>query len=208
MRDRQHVRRGYDELAGTYAEKRTADDRELTVLDQFLDDSTPERVLDAGCGPGTPILRQLSEETTASAVGLDLSRELLRIAADAVSAAPLVHGDMTHLPFQDGAFDVVLAFDSVIHVPLGDHQTVIDEFARVLHPGGRILLSEAPEAFERSKADWLGGGVEMAWHMAGAETTREQFRAAGFRVTDEWEAPAVEPGENPKPPFFAARLEG
>jgi ubiquinone/menaquinone biosynthesis C-methylase UbiE len=207
MRDRRHVRHGYDELAETYAARRTADSRELAILDRFFDGFDPKRVLDAGCGPGTPVLRWTSAETTAAAVGLDFSRELLDVAADVVPAAPLVHGDMTCLPFRDDAFDAVLAFDSVIHVPLPDHQTVIDECARVLRPGGRVLLSEAPEAFERSKDDWLDGDVEMTWHMAGASATRDHLRAAGFDATNEWAAPGTGPDEGPKPPFFAARLD-
>jgi ubiquinone/menaquinone biosynthesis C-methylase UbiE len=205
VRDKQAVRRGYDELAATYAETRTADDRELAILDSFLDPlSDDARVLDAGCGPGTPVLARIAE--TATAVGLDFSRELLAQAASVIDTAPLIHGDMTALPVQDGAFDAVVAVDSVIHVPLDDHQTVVDEFARVLRPGGRVLLSEAPEAFERTNPDWLDAGAEMTWQMAGAAATRDQLRAAGFRLTDEWAAPEPVPDDGPKPPFFAARL--
>lgn len=206
MREKQAVRRGYDKLAETYAAKRTADDRELAILETFRDQLPDDaRVLDAGCGQGTPILRRLTESATA--IGLDFSRALLDVAAASVPTAPLVHGDMTVLPFRAGVFDAVVAVDSVIHVPLDDHQTVIDEFARVLRPGGRVLLSEAPEAFERTNPDWLDGDVEMTWQMAGASATRDQLRAAGFRLTDEWDAPEPTPEDGPKPPFFAARLD-
>lgn len=205
MRERQAVRRGYDELAERYAARRTAADRELAILEEFADRLPDDaRVLDAGCGQGTPVLRRLT--ASATGVGLDFSRELLDVAAESVPAARPVHGDMTALPFREGAFDAVVAVDSVIHVPLDDHQTVVDEFARVLRPGGRVLLSEAPEAFERTNPDWLGADREMSWWMAGASATRDQLHAAGFRLTDEWAAPETSPEERPQPPFFAARL--
>jgi SAM-dependent methyltransferase len=50
-----------------------------------------------------------------------------------------VCGSATALPFLDGAFDVVSAFDVVEHCE-DDHQAV-SELARVLAPGGRMLLS-------------------------------------------------------------------
>lgn len=200
------VRQGYDELAERYAARCSEDERETAILDEFLDQlSDPTRVLDAGCGHGTPVLRRLSEETTA--VGLDFSREQLRLASETVPVASLVHGDMTVLPFRADVFDAVTAYNSIIHVPLGEHQTVLDEFARVLSPGGRLLLSEAPEEFERTNADWLDSGVEMKWSMAGEDATRDHLRGSGFRITNEWEAPTPIPEDGPQPPFFAARLD-
>jgi ubiquinone/menaquinone biosynthesis C-methylase UbiE len=206
MTDREAVRRGYDELAEAYADRRTADERKRSILTAFLDSlADPTRVLDAGCGHGDPVLRRLSEVTTA--VGLDFAAGQLRLADDAAPAARLVQGDMTSLPFRADAFDAVTAVDSLIHVPLGDHQRVVDGFARVLRPGGRVLLSEARGTFERTNPDWLGEGVEMTWDMAGADATRDQLRAAGFRVERVWAAPETPADEPPKPPFFAAVLD-
>lgn len=74
MSGKETIRRGYDALAETYAESRSDDERERGVLKEFLGSlPTPARILDAGCGQGTPVLRRLSQETTA--VGVDFSRE-------------------------------------------------------------------------------------------------------------------------------------
>lgn len=206
MSDKETIRRGYDELGETYAARRSEEDRELAVFEQFLDSlSAPIRILDAGCGQGTPVLKWLSEETTA--IGVDFSRKQLRLAAKTVSPAVLVHGDMTGLPFRDNVFDAVIAYNSIIHIPLADHQTVLDEFARVLCSDGRVLLSEAPEKFERTTGDWLDCGTEMKWNMAGAEATCKQLQNAGFQITDEWNAQETGSEDTPRPPFFAARLD-
>ncbi|WP_137286929.1 class I SAM-dependent methyltransferase [Halorussus salinisoli] len=206
MTEKGTVRRGYDDLAETYAARRSEDERETTVLNEFLDAlSEPTRILDAGCGQGTPVLRRLSEEATA--IGVDFSREQLRLATETVPSASLVQGDMRMLPFRDGVFDAVTAYDSIIHVPLTDHQTVLDEFARVLAADGQLLLSEAPEEFERTNPDWLDSGVEMRWSMAGADATRTHLQRAGFRITNEWEPPDSTPEDGPSPPFFAARRD-
>jgi len=202
--DRRAVRRGYEANADAYADARTPNERERRILAAFLEtvDATDPRVLDAGCGAGDPVLARLAGE--GDAVGLDFARGLLDAAGDTAPAAGLVQGDLTALPFAGDSFDAAVAVDAVIHVPVDAHRAVFDEFARVLRPGGRLLVTEAPAPFERETGDWLGVGAEMTWHMAGADATRGHLDAAGFSVADEWSAPETGPDEPPQPPFFAA----
>jgi len=210
MVEKETVRRAYDGIAETYAAHRSADPPELGLLGPFLD-ALPERprVLDAGCGQGDPVLARL--DRAASPVGVDFSREQLRLAA-AVST-PLVQGDLAALPFDAGAFDAVVAYYSLIHIPRDEHRTVVDEFARVLHPGGRLLLHEGTTAWEGTNPDWLDTGVEMQWHIAGAETTRDHLRDAGFTVVETHHVPETleeesEDGDRDLPwVFFVARLD-
>ncbi len=223
MADRDDVRRSYDELADVYAAERSEDDQALAILERFLDSlDEPERVLDAGCGQGTPVLERLGRET--EAVGVDFSREQLALAREAVPDAGLVGADMTRLPFADDSFDAVVAYYSLIHVPLDEHPTVLEEFARVLRPGGRALVCEGSgEEWVGENPDWLDTGVEMEWEIAGAEATAEQLDDAGFTVVDQWGAPerlaaddegddgddAIGEDDEDLPwAFFAARLDG
>lgn len=206
MMDKDAVRRGYDDLAETYATERSEDGRGMDVLARFLDSlSKPARILDAGCGQGTPVLRRLS--TVATATGVDFSREQLGLAAENVPDASLVEGDMTRLPVYDGVFDVVTAYHSLIHVPLEDHQTVVDEFARVLRPDGRLLLSEGTDEWSGRNPNWLDSGVEMQWNIAGADATREHIQNAGFTVTDEWGITDTFAEDEERWVFFAAQLD-
>jgi SAM-dependent methyltransferase len=92
------------------------------------------RALDLGCGMGAH-LGFLAER--GAAVGVDLEPQCLRHCRGRgfrVAAA-----DGTRLPFVDGAFDVVTAFDTIEHIP-DDAGTVAEAF-RVLRPGGRLFVS-------------------------------------------------------------------
>jgi ubiquinone/menaquinone biosynthesis C-methylase UbiE len=89
-------------------------------------------------------------------------------------------------PYDAAVFDSVVAYWSLIHVPLSDHQTVLEGFERVLCPGGRVLPCEGTNEWTGENPDWLDSGVEMQWETAGAETTRNRLHAAGFTIVDSW----------------------
>ena len=97
------------------------------------------RVLDAGCGGGAHAEELLRRG--ADVVGLDTSASLLDIARRRLGAdVELHHGDLAEpLPFEDGSFDLVLA-SLVLHY-LEHWEPTLGELARVLRPGGRIVVS-------------------------------------------------------------------
>lgn len=188
MVEKDAVRRSYDELADAYAVQRSENGRGTQLLEGFLESlSDSSRVLDAGCGQGAPVLTRLSDSTTA--FGVDFSREQLTLAAANAPDAVLVQGDMTTLPLEAATVDAVVAYWSLIHIPMDDHQAVIDEFARVLRPGGRMLVCEGTNRWAGENPDWLESGVTMEWNIAGADATRAQMRTAGFEIVDEWGVP-------------------
>ncbi len=93
------------------------------------------RVLDAGCGTG----RNLVDLAAAGpAVGVDVSLRALAFARRR-RAAPLVCGSVAALPFRPGVFDGALSRDVLYMVP--DDARAAGELARVLAPGGRLLVS-------------------------------------------------------------------
>jgi ubiquinone/menaquinone biosynthesis C-methylase UbiE len=208
MVDKDVVIDGYDDVASTYTEGRSLGDEERAALGSFLDSiSADSRVLDAGCGGGEPVLRELTSQSQ-KALGLDFSAAQLGLAASNAPEARLLRGDMTRLPLADGSLDAVLAYHSLIHVPADEHQAVIDEFARVLRPGGRLLVSEGPEEWKGTNPDWLDAGSEMQWYIAGAEQTRAQLQTAGFRIGTEYGDSAGQTDEGEESwIFFDARLE-
>lgn len=207
MDEKTAVQRAYDEIAETYAAQRSTDSSGIDVLDRFLHPfSENTRILDAGCGQGTPVLERISDSSTA--VGVDISCEQLQIAVENTPAAALIQGDMTTLPFREGVFDAVTAYHSMIHIPIDEHQTVIDEFARVLQSDGRLLLSEGAGEWKGANPDWIGSGVEMRWSMVGPETTRKQLLSAGFSVKNRWNLnDELAEEDDVYKPLFLAHLE-
>ena len=101
------------------------------------------RLLDVGTGTGRMI--ELIGPRAAAATGVDLSPEMLRLARGKVEAAGLGHaevrmGDMGALPFPDASFDTVV-LHQVLHFAQAPAD-VLGECARVLTPGGRLLVAD------------------------------------------------------------------
>lgn len=190
---REAVRDGYESLAGAYDAERdpgSVERRAVETLSTRLAGSVegPIRLLDAGCGAGEPVLRAIADGSVVAAeriepVGVDFAREQVRRAA---VHAPVLRGDMSALPIREGVVDAVTAFHSIIHVPIESHPAVYREFARVLRPGGRLLVSVGRHAWSGSNPDWLDGGAAMHWSFPGLETSREYLADAGFEVCERW----------------------
>jgi SAM-dependent methyltransferase len=173
--DRNDVREAWDEVAATYAQRRDPSGSDAALIDDLLA-ALPEDplVLDVGCGDGARTLANLP----AGSVGLDLSRACLDLAADTVPASRLAQGDMTALPLADDAVAAVTAFHAVFHVPRAEHPAVYAEFARVLSPGGVLLMTLPGGRYNTVRRGWMGGS--MLFSTPGRERTLDQLRAAGF----------------------------
>jgi len=131
-----------------YAEPVTPDptlDRKFEVLnDELRRLPRANSLLDAGCGDGRylaalPNLGPLPKRV----VGVDIAESILQTAALATSRAgvhaELVRANLERLPLADSEFDLVLCFQAVEH--LLDPEAGIQELARVLAPGGTLLLT-------------------------------------------------------------------
>jgi phosphatidylethanolamine/phosphatidyl-N-methylethanolamine N-methyltransferase len=132
------------------------------------------RILEVGVGTG---LSLPDYARTNRLIGVDLSAPMLRRAKERTTALHLsnVDGlavmDAQRLGFQDGVFDVIVAQYVITAVP--DPEATLDEFARVLKPGGEIILvnhlgaeSGPRAAFERAFAPLarrLGWRPEFRW---------------------------------------------
>ncbi|MBS1164304.1 MAG: Methyltransferase type 11 [Proteobacteria bacterium] len=96
-----------------------------------------ELVLDVGCGAGESLV--WLEKHGFVGIGVDRDPRTLAIAASRVVSA-LFHGDGARLPFADGCFDAVLSECSLSL--MSDRRAALVEWARVLKPGGRLLLAD------------------------------------------------------------------
>jgi SAM-dependent methyltransferase len=95
------------------------------------------RVIDCGCGSGGYV-RALAERG-ADVFGIEFEASKLREAALAPDLAGRVEsGDVAHLGFEDGRFDVALLNEVLEHVP--DDRRALREVHRILRPGGRLVI--------------------------------------------------------------------
>ena len=94
-----------------------------------------ERALDLASGTGDIAFAVAARG--AKTVGLDITHRMLQLASAKSKVAPFVTGDMIALPFASASFDLVTTGYGLRNVP--DLQSAIDEIARVLKPGGRML---------------------------------------------------------------------
>ncbi len=132
------------------------------------------RILEVGVGTG---LSLPDYSWTNRITGVDLSAPMLRKAKARVSEHRLTNVDglavmdARHLGFQDGLFDVVVAQYVITAVP--DPEATLDEFVRVLKPGGEIILVNhlgAEAGLRESFEQWfapvarrLGWRPEFRW---------------------------------------------
>ncbi|KEF40732.1 MAG: hypothetical protein ER33_15440 [Cyanobium sp. CACIAM 14] len=100
----------------------------------------PARVLDAGCGTGGLIRTLASHEPAWAITGLDFSPVACSLARERTSAE-IVEGSITDLPFAAESFDIVTCADVLSQV--WDGSLALREFARVLRPGGVVVINVA-----------------------------------------------------------------
>jgi ubiquinone/menaquinone biosynthesis C-methylase UbiE len=155
----------------------------VRMLDHARIDLAGARILEVGCGNGFGLSLLYRRFTPRRLVGIDLMPEQLAYARDlAPRSAELALGDVTALDFPDASFDAVFTFGILHHVP--GWRGALGEIARVLAPGGVLLIEEIEGRGVDLEDRWLGTS-----HPRDARFDWPAFRAglhdAGFQILDE-----------------------
>ncbi|MFK0162172.1 class I SAM-dependent methyltransferase [Rhizobium sp. NPDC090279] len=153
------------------------------------------RVLDAGCGGGAHAAALV--DRGAILTGVDASTGLLEIARRRLEGrARLLLADLNEpLPFEDGAFDLVMA--SLVMHYLHDWSRPLSEFRRVLSDGGRLIFSTHHPFMDHDPAGeesyfetynfsetWRRGGKAITmrfWHRP-LHAMFDALKSAGFQI--------------------------
>ncbi len=143
------VRRQFGPVASAYASSDYhSSGPDLARLVEGAGLTGKERVLDIGCGAGHTAIALAPHALRVTAV--DITPEMLGVAADLAARRGLGNidferQDATSLPYPDARFDVVSSRVAAHHYH--DVRAFVAEAARVLKPGGRLLLADtiAPE---------------------------------------------------------------
>lgn len=152
-------------------------------------DDRPPRVIDAGCGPGVDT--EWFDDVGLDALGLDITAPFLREASAAAPSARFLRGDMRQLPLRDDTLEGLWSSAAFLHLPRQAAPSTLAEFARVLRPGGVLLLSVmARETKDVGAVRLEDGRLFTFWS---EEPLRNRLAEAGFGTEaigeeDDWHA--------------------
>jgi len=151
-------------------------------------------VLDAGCGSGLAL--SLLQESGATVCGIDAAAELAAIARERALEADVRVGDIEDLPFEDGAFDDVTAFNALQYA--ADPMHALSEMRRVLRSNGRLAIGQWGDAsrceteilFTRLRALAPPPGTPARLALTGDGVLEARLVQAGFQPFSWGEAEA------------------
>jgi ubiquinone/menaquinone biosynthesis C-methylase UbiE len=126
-----------------------------------------ERLLDVACGTGSFLAMIKRNYPRLPVAGLDLSAPYLRRAGASLarwSWVSLIEGDAAALPFAGGTFSLVTCVYLFHELPRAVRRRVAAEMARVLRPGGRIVLVDSFQRGDEPAFDGLLELFPLAYH--------------------------------------------
>lgn len=165
---------------------RITDELEKNLLLELIGPVAGLRVLDVGCGDGQ--LASLLARMGAVITAIDTDPQMLeaarrRLQRDAVEGT-LIRADIEALPFASQRFDLVTAVTVLCFV--GRPQQALREMARVLKPGGRLVVGELGRysvwAVWRRLRAWLGHPTWRSAHFRSIAELVALARSAGLTV--------------------------
>lgn len=182
------MQRAYDTVAEDYAAS-FPDARAEAPLDRGMIDAFAEavtsaddpRTLDAGCGAGR-MSRYLADRGC-RVEGIDLSPNMIARARRDHPDLPFTVGSLLELPCPDEQFAGVMLWYSIIHTPPAGQERIFFEAARVLRPGGHLLVGfqagagthDVSAAYRR-----FGHEIELQRYLYTADEVAAQLEAVGL----------------------------
>lgn len=150
-----------------------------------------EQILDIGCGTGTltrDLAAALTDKKKSLCTGLDAAEKMIEIAKRKAAGIPNIHFDAAIaecLPYETGTFDAVVSTFFFHHIHFELKKKVLAETARVLKPGGCLIVVDvdAPTTWFGSlcarSGHWLFQQNEIVENIDGK--LRDAFGASPFK---------------------------
>jgi cyclopropane fatty-acyl-phospholipid synthase-like methyltransferase len=138
-------------------------------------------IIDLGCGPGFPITVVLVEEGL-HVFGVDAAPSLVAAYQRNLPHMPIICEAVQESRFFDRTFDAVLAIGLIFLLKAEDQHRLIQRFAELLVPTGRLLFTSTAKP-----AVWNDAMTGLESISLGAEQYRKLLRANGLSVAEEYE---------------------
>ena len=170
----------FDALGLTYEKAFARSEAHLASLAWLLERLAPgSRVLDVGSGTGRPTASTLTDAGH-EVLGVDVSPVMVDLAARQVPRATFRLADIRELPLEEGAFDAVCVYFSLLQMSRAEQSRVLGRLARALRPGGSLVLATVPADVEDLAIEFMGQPVRAT--SFAAEDVVALVREAGFVV--------------------------
>ena len=138
-------------------------------------------ILDAGCGPSGHIGRYVFDKGI-EVIGMDISEKCVEMARQFNPDMQFETGDIGNLEFEDGLFDGVISYYSIIDTPKNYIHNIFNEFRRVLKPNGYLLVTVKAGTTEGYIFHPLGDKVEIYMALFTEEDISNYYTEAGFVI--------------------------
>ena len=138
----------------------------LWSIHKYISKGKDFKVLDAGCSTGE-LVHFVHEFKKSSVYGIDISKKAIEIARKRYPKYNFKVGSVDDLPYKDDYFDYIICYDILEHVD--NPRLVLDEFRRVLAPGGHLIIEyETADRYNKglitfdkknfTKSSWIHAG--------------------------------------------------
>jgi ubiquinone/menaquinone biosynthesis C-methylase UbiE len=178
------TRASFDAVAGAYAatfsDELAGKPLDRALLAAFAELVPAGPVADVGCGPGyvTAHLASLGLDVR----GIDLSPGMVAVAQRAYPSVPFSVGSMLALDLPDGSLAGLVAYYSIVNIPRSELPAVFAEFARVLIPGGVLLMVFQVGDEVRHGTEWLGHPIDLHVYRNQPDVVASLLAEAGLAV--------------------------
>ena len=187
---------------------RTSTAQRAAVTDLVATLPPGSKVLDLGAGTGRPTA-ELLVAAGHDVTGYDVAPKMVEIARNQVPAARFELKDMRELSFEDGSWDAITAFFSMLQLPRAEQETMIGRLAAWLKPGGLLLFATVPADVDGADIVFMGHPLRASSFPA--DTLAGLLRDAGLEIVREDAAEFVpdHPSAEPEPHvYLTARKPG
>ena len=173
----------YVQFVGTEISSATEAPIDQLVLMAFIElikRQSVVRVADVGCGPGRAAA--FMAERGLDVVGVDVSEAMLAVARTAHPQISFREGQLDRLPFETGVLAGAVCWYSIIYTPLNRLAEAFGELARILMPGGYLLLAFQTEGEPVHRADAQDTGLPLTSYRHGVQEVAGCLGEIGFEI--------------------------
>ena len=175
----------YVKFAGTDIDSATEHPIDQSLLVAFIElvrRHAVRRVADLGCGPGR--VASLLADHGLNVLGVDVSPAMITIAGAVHAHIEFVEGQLDALPIELKALAGVVCWYSIIYTPRYRLVETFKELARVLVPGGHLLLAFQAEGEPLHREDAFGSGLPLTSYRHRVSDVVGHLEESGFTISN------------------------